>query len=123
MRRILLVEDDPSFSYAARRALENAGYQVETFASTLAAWGHVGRDAQLDLLITDLVFPQGEPSGIALARNAGQHHPGLPVVFITAYDDAVAIAAEDGGHVLRKPFELAALLAMVEAALAEAKRA
>lgn len=121
MRRILLVEDDSTYCYAAQRALQKAGYEVAAFESTLIAWDHVGRGAQLDLLITDLVFPQGQPSGIALARSAGQHHPGLPVIFITAYDDAVTVAEGDRGRVLRKPIELDVLMASVQEMLDKAK--
>lgn len=122
MSRILLVDDDLAFRYAAQRRLEHDGHDVQAFGSTLAAWDHAGQGSTFDLVIADLVFPQGEPSGMALARHARQHHPGLPVIFITAYEDARTFAEADGAPVLRKPIELDAMTAAIADVLAQSRR-
>jgi DNA-binding NtrC family response regulator len=121
MHRVMLVDDDAAFCYAAQRALENSGFEVEAFQSTLAAWSHVGPRSRFDVLVVDLVFPPGQPNGLALARSAAQHRPGLPVVFISGFDDAMMIAKGDSDCVLRKPVELATLVTTVQDLLAGVK--
>jgi DNA-binding response OmpR family regulator len=112
--KIIVVEDDSAFSYAVGKTLEQAGYEVETYADPTAAWTAVGATAvHFDLLLTDLMFPQGQPSGIALARSARYHHPGLAIIYMTAYPDAAEQAAMEDGIVLMKPTDLNVLLQRV----------
>ena len=73
--KVIVVEDNSAFSYAVGKTLEQAGYEVEIHADPTAAWTAVGAAAHFDLLLTDLMFPQGQPSGIALARSARYHNP------------------------------------------------
>lgn len=117
MGRIVLAEDDSAFCYAVAHALRQAGHEVQAFENSIAAWAALDGRTPVDLVITDIVFPAGQPSGVALANGARQHHRGLPVIFITAYDDAAQIALEDARLVLRKPVDLHVLLAAVTAAL------
>jgi DNA-binding NtrC family response regulator len=109
-RKIVVVEDDPSFCYAVRRVLEQAGYAVESFAAASDAWLIVGASGEFDLLLTDLVFPKGQPNGIALARSARYHHPGVPVIYMTAYPWGAEQARAEEGPVFEKPVDLHALL-------------
>jgi CheY-like chemotaxis protein len=111
--KVIVVEDDLAFSYAVGKALEQAGYEVETHSDPTAAWAAVGAASQFDLLLTDLMFPQGQPSGIALARSARYHHPGSAIIFVTAYPDAAEQAELEDGIVLMKPIELDALVQKV----------
>jgi CheY-like chemotaxis protein len=107
--RVIVVEDDAAFCYAVGRALERAGYNVETHVGSTEAWPFVGATAQFDLLLTDLVFPQGQPSGVALARSARYHHPGLPIIYMTAFVEAAEHANAEDGVVLTKPIDLGVL--------------
>lgn len=118
MGRIVLAEDDPASCYAVAHALRQAGHDVQAFENSIAAWAALDGRAPVDLLVTDIVFPSGQPSGVALANGARLHHRALPVIFTTAYDDAAEIAEEDAMLVLRKPIDLQVLLAAVTAALA-----
>ena len=70
---------------------------METHADPTAAWTAVGAAAHFDLLLTDLMFPQGHPSGIALARSARYHHPGLAIIYMTAYPNAAEQAEMEDG--------------------------
>jgi DNA-binding NtrC family response regulator len=105
-RKVIVVEDDAAFCYAVGRALQQAGYTVETHLGSTEAWPFVGATAKFDLLLTDLLFPKGQPSGVALARSAQYHHPGLPIIYMTAYLDAAAQANSEDGLVLTKPIDL-----------------
>jgi CheY-like chemotaxis protein len=73
----------------------------------------VGSTAQFDLLLTDLMFPKGQPSGVALARSARLHHPGLPIIYMTAFSEAAEQANAEDGAVLVKPIDLAVLIQKV----------
>jgi CheY-like chemotaxis protein len=111
--KVIVVEDDAAFCYAVGKALEHADFDVETHVGSTEAWPSVGATAKVDLLLTDLLFPKGQPSGVALARSALYHHPGLPIIYMTASDHAAEQAATEDGFVLTKPIELATLVEKV----------
>ena len=109
-RKVVVVEDDAPFCYAVRKALEQAGYAVESYAGSTEAWSVVGASGTFDLLLTDLIFPKGQPNGIALARSALYHHPQLPVIYMTG--DSEHEWSSKGvpeSVLLAKPFRLAQL--------------
>ena len=111
--KIVVAENDEAFCYVLQRALTTAGYTVEAYVSTTEAWGAVAEGATLDLLVTDVMFQSGEPTGLALARNAQFNHPGLPVIFFTGYSDVFDLDGTEPEFLIQKPFEIATLLAMV----------
>jgi len=111
--KVIVVEDDSGFAYAVGKALEQSGYEVETYSDPTAAWTAVGAAAHFDLLLTDLMFPHGQPSGVALARSARYHHPRLAIIYMTAYLDAAERAEMEDGIVLMKPIDLNALIQRV----------
>ena len=108
--KILVVEDDDAFCYAVAKALEQAGYEVETHAGSTEAWPFVGAKARFDLLLADVMFPRGQPTGFALARSAHYHHPRRPVIYMSAYPSAVDVAKADGAVVFTKPIDLDELI-------------
>lgn len=116
--KVIVVEDDAAFSYAVGKTLQQVGYQVETFAGSTEAWPAVGPSAKFDLLLTDLMFPSGQPSGVALARSARYYHPGLAIIYMTAYPHAAEQAKAEDGIVLVKPIDLDALIQKVGEMLA-----
>jgi DNA-binding NtrC family response regulator len=111
--KVIVVEDDAPFCYALGKALQQAGYEVESYISSTGAWPFVGASARFDLLLTDLKFPQGQPSGVALARSALYHHPGLPIIYMTAFPQAAEQASSEDGVVFTKPIDLEALILKV----------
>lgn len=111
--KVIVVEDDAAFCYAVGRALEQAGFEVETHIGSTEAWPFVGAGIKFDLLLTDLLFPRGQPSGVALARSALYHHPGLPIIYMTAYSHAAVQASTEDGFVMNKPIDLRDLVQKV----------
>jgi DNA-binding NtrC family response regulator len=68
----------------------------------------------VDLLITDVVMPQG--SGLDIARLLRDHRPGLKVLYISGYSDDSLLDSElkrPGVAFLQKPFTPPALLQSV----------
>lgn len=113
MIRILLAEDDEAMRSYLSRALENAGYWVESVDR--------GTDAvplletrEFDLLLTDIVMP--EMDGIELAQRCAEISPRTKVMFITGFAAVTMKASREAPRtkVLSKPFHLRDLVLEVE---------
>jgi len=112
--RILVVDDEESFRYAATKALEAAGYLVDAAPDYRQALELLERGAPIDLLLTDVVMPE-RVHGFALARMARMRKLDLKVMYVTAYD---VPQVEGLGKVLRKPVSAEQLVDEVRRALA-----
>ena len=114
---ISIVEDDHSVRRALRRLVQSAGYAVETFASALELLDSsvLGQTA---CLILDIHL--GEMSGFELQERLAVDWAAVPIVFITAHDDAATRERVRQSGVtlyLRKPFEKRALLDAIRRAV------
>ena len=115
MRRILVVDDEPSIRDAMESVLVDEGYVVETAADGRAALALIAT-SPLDLLITDVMMP--DLDGWTLLARAREHAPALPVILISAIERREAtqrqVLITDHTVFLRKPFAIEALLTTVE---------
>jgi PAS domain S-box-containing protein len=104
--RILLVEDDPDVARLVNKLLDSLGYQVVLKTSAVAALQLLKSHERFDLILTDVVLPQGM-SGPELAAEAVSDTPELKVIFMSGY---TAEAFTDypfpdaGNLILSKPF-------------------
>jgi two-component system copper resistance phosphate regulon response regulator CusR len=115
--KILVVEDDPGIMRLVRKALEQAGYVVDT-----AADGKTGLDMaeneNYGLVILDIMLPVSD--GWTICERLRESGSRVPIMMVTARDmvgDRVRgldIGADD---YLPKPFEIQELLARVRALL------
>jgi CheY-like chemotaxis protein len=112
---ILLVDDDEAFGYAAAKALRAAGYEVSLAPDHLRALRILESTQPLDLMITDIVMPNGV-NGFALARMARMRRLDLRILYMTAFDVPTGEAV---GKILRKPFPLEVLASEARQALLE----
>jgi DNA-binding NtrC family response regulator len=117
MKTILLVEDDAGFAHATFKALSAAGYSVIIASSTLAGLREVESDAPIDLIITDIKMPPGQPHGIAFAKMAHMKRPSLPIIYTTAFR-GLGEFIDDTDRVLYKPIDEDALVNEVRIRLA-----
>jgi PAS domain S-box-containing protein len=113
---ILLVEDEPAVLETAVRGLRSLGYRVITATNgpeALATWEqHAG---EIEVLVTDLVMPQGL-NGIDLARRLRASKPELRVVIASGYSrsgSTPGLGEVAGAAFLQKPFELPTLTAAI----------
>jgi len=114
---ISVVDDDRSVRRALRRLLRTSGYATELFASaqeflTSAA---LSRTA---CLILDIQL--GATTGFELQAQIAAGGSTVPIIFISAYDDAVTserIAESGAAAYLRKPFEEQDLLDAIRRAV------
>jgi CheY-like chemotaxis protein len=108
--RIIVVHYDAEFLGSAAYTLREAGFEVAPFESSLAAWDVVKQQPGLDLLITKVRVPNGQPHGVALAQVALQHRRDLKVIFLSS-DPQDAEFTAGLGATLSMPLRPAALVA------------
>jgi FixJ family two-component response regulator len=114
---ISIVDDDRSVCRALGRLVQTAGYAVATFASAREFLDSPAL-ARAACLVLDISM--AGMSGFDLQAQLAADHPLLPIIFITALDDATTrerfrrsgVAAQ-----LRKPFDGHALLQAIRRAL------
>ncbi|MDX6467014.1 MAG: two-component system, OmpR family, response regulator MprA [Gaiellaceae bacterium] len=108
MAYVLVADDSRQFAEVLRATLEDAGYDVLTAYSGLAAVAAI-ENHDVELAVLDVLMPG--MSGDAVAERLQLISPGLPVVLMTGGDESFAAAS--GLPVLRKPFPHDELLARV----------
>jgi CheY-like chemotaxis protein len=99
MSCVLVADDSRQFAEVLRATLEDAGYEVVTAYSGLAAVAAIENN-EIELAVLDVLMPG--ISGDAVAERLQLISPGLPVVLMTGGDESFAAAS--GLPVLRKPF-------------------
>jgi two-component system OmpR family response regulator len=105
---VLVADDSRPFAELLRASLEEAGYEVVTAYSGLAAVAAVQKH-DVKVAVLDVLMPG--MSGDAVAQRLRQVDPDLPVLLMTGADRSFAAAA--GVPVLRKPFPHDELVAAV----------
>ena len=82
MPHILIVEDEPTTSWALAEGLSDDGYTIDTFRTgeEALAWLRAHRS---DLVITDFRLPG--LSGLELAQKLSRGRNAQPVIAVTAY--------------------------------------
>mgnify|MGYP000627989744 CR=1 FL=1 len=115
-RRILLAEDEEAMRTYLSRALEKAGYAVDSVDCGTAALPLL-ETGEYDLLLSDIVMP--EMDGIELAQRCNEVSPHTKVMFITGFAAVTLKASREQPHakVLSKPFHLRDLVLEVERVL------
>ena len=104
------------------RALENAGYEVESVDRGTEAVPMLEKQ-HFDLLLSDIVMP--EMDGIELAQKCAEVSPRTKVMFITGFAAVTLRASREQPHakVLSKPFHLRDLVLEVERVFEEQREA
>jgi CheY-like chemotaxis protein len=117
---VLVVDDEVLLVELLRAALEEEGYDVRTAPDGQAAWEAVAA-ARPDVVLTDVMMPRLDGWGLYRALQAEAAYRDIPVVLMSAGAQLQGQAAGPGGaggdrrppRVLRKPFELAELVALL----------
>ncbi len=120
MKRILLIEDEPGLVLTLTDRLSREGYSVESAGDGESGLARAHADA-FDLLLLDLMLPR--MSGFDVCRELRRHGVDTPIIMLTARGQVVdkvtglKLGADD---YVTKPFEMAELLARIEANLRRA---
>jgi DNA-binding NtrC family response regulator len=104
-KTILVVEDQPDVREIIKMSLDDLDYRILTAADGMAARQVLESDEAIDLLVTDIVMPNGV-SGLELAQEARRLRQGLGVVVVSGYHHEFESQTDnDPGLVfLEKPF-------------------
>lgn len=119
-RRLLLIEDEPTLALLLQERLEREGYAVATCNDGERGLAQALRGA-FDLIVLDIRLPR--KNGFDVCRELRRHLLNTPVLMLTARGNVkdrvkgLKIGADD---YLAKPFDVAELLARIEALLRRA---
>lgn len=118
MKRVLVVDDEPPIRQVIGDVLRDEGYAV-LFASSGRGMLQVMETEQPDLVLLDLMMPDGNGWEVLQTMQAEPQLRAIPVVivstgFIPAPQDGVIVP------VLTKPFDLERLLGAVTQAIGPA---
>jgi CheY-like chemotaxis protein len=120
MARILLADDDAAARDLVQRALAGDGHSVTCTQDGAEALEQLAAAAPaFELLIADVLMPAVD--GIAVAEKALAQHPGLRVILISGFADALDRAEHlkpKIARVVSKPVTLEGMRAAVRAVLA-----
>jgi two-component system alkaline phosphatase synthesis response regulator PhoP len=120
--RLLLVEDEPGLVRTLTDRLTAEGYVVETVGNAETALQSIIRGS-FDAILLDVMLPGG--SGFDVCRTVRQQGIQTPILILTARGELVdrvvglKLGADD---YLVKPFDMAELLARIEALLRRRSR-
>lgn len=117
--RILVVEDEGAIARPLLRLLEQAHHQVAWAQNLQEAWVAM-EEGEPDLLVLDVMLPEGEEAGFAFAQAVREGGYNGPILFLTARDaleDRVRGLDLGGDDYLTKPFRLEEFMARVRALL------
>jgi two-component system response regulator RegX3 len=114
--RVLVVEDEESFSDALSYMLRKEGFEVAVAATGAAALTEFDRSGA-DIVLLDLMLP--EMSGTEVCRQLRQRSP-VPIIMVTARDSEIdkVVGLEIGADdYVTKPYSPRELVARVRAVL------
>ncbi|WP_222183834.1 response regulator [Geminicoccus harenae] len=103
-RHLLVVDDDPRLRQLLQRFLMGEGYRVSV-AQDLAEARHALETVMFDLIVLDVMLPDGDGVGFTAEL---RRHRDLPVLLLTARgepDDRIAGLEAGAEDYLAKPFE------------------
>ncbi|MCF8713333.1 sigma-54-dependent Fis family transcriptional regulator [Joostella atrarenae] len=117
MPKILLIEDDVTFSAMLERFLKKNGFTVDATYSSEEAGKKLSNNTY-DLVFTDLRLPDDD--GIAVLIKVKEKHPDTPVILMTGYAEvSTAVKAMKKGafDYISKPFNQDEVLIVIQNAL------
>ncbi len=119
MASILVADDDRAIRTVLSQVLARDGHSVRSTGTAAQLWQWVD-DGQGDLVITDVIMPDG--SGLDLLPRIRKLRPNLRIIVMSAQNTLLtAVKATERGafDYLPKPFDLKELLRLVNRALME----
>lgn len=84
--RIVIALSDRTLGDSVTAMLRTAGADVTAFTNTTLALSALERAVSVEVLITGLDFPAGQPNGVSLANLARARRPEIKTVFVGSED-------------------------------------
>ena len=105
--QILVVDDELSMRELLEIVLENAGYTVKS-ASDVTQACQLLKEAQFDVVLTDLYMGNDRNAGMELLSWLREHAPTTPAIMMTAHgsvETAIEAMRRGAADYLQKPFK------------------
>jgi DNA-binding NtrC family response regulator len=121
--RLLVIDDDPGLAEVIELLLSREGYAAARAGSVKSGLKQL-REAEFDLVITDLRLPDG--TGLDIIAAVRSLRPELPVIMITSYssmESAIAALRAGAADYIIKPFDNDEFLHAIERAVRERRTA
>jgi DNA-binding NtrC family response regulator len=102
-KKVLIVDDEPNAIRVLSVILKEEGYHVLESMNVDSAVGIIHNE-DVDAIITDLKMP--DKDGFELFKYVSEHHPDMPVMFLTAYgtvESAVSAMTSGAFYYFIKP--------------------
>ncbi|MGZ8363075.1 MAG: PAS domain S-box protein [Caulobacteraceae bacterium] len=112
---VLLVDDDQTVRETTAACLESLGYDVVQAEGGASALKRLEEPRAFDVMLLDFAMPG--MNGAEVARRVQENRPGLPIVILTGYADAEALAGFGEDEIIHKPFDEDTLARKLAAAL------
>lgn len=128
MKRILVIDDEPTYLEMIKVILSRHGYEVESTTSALEGLSML-RARSPDLVLLDLVMPEKDGFEVYKEFEAHQH---IPVLFVTGFPPRFSAKSDKvvdlwqrefmrgTTDVLYKPFDIATLMEKIEGLIGKA---
>ena len=110
---ILIVDDEPAIRLTLETGLSFKGFRISSAASGREAVSAL-KNGKFDAVICDVVMPDGD--GLSVIRGLREFDKDLPIILMTAQgsvETAFESIGEGASDFIAKPFEIAALAALV----------
>jgi DNA-binding response OmpR family regulator len=122
MARIWVVDDEPLIRHAILAVLEEVGHESQGFGDAEQLYRHLVEPGEElpDLLILDQMLPDEDGAQIVHSLRERAEYRDIPILLLTAVNEAEADRLRDLAPVVRKPFDFRDLLASVDALLVPA---
>ena len=118
-KKILIVEDDPSFSRAINHIIEKEGYDVITASNGMAGL-RMAKEESPDLMILDVMLPGLDGFEICSQLRQNPETENLPIIMLSAKGqeiDKTTGLKVGANEYLTKPVDRALLLEKVSSLL------
>jgi CheY-like chemotaxis protein len=116
--KILVVEDSFIVRELQRCVLESAGHQVVTASDGREALDALGRDDEIELVVTDMEMPRLGGLDLTRAIRADERRSSMPVVMVTSRgseeDRRLGMEAGVDAYIDKQGFQQSALLATID---------
>jgi two-component system phosphate regulon response regulator PhoB len=105
-RFIQIVEDDADIRFVVEYILEDASYTVQTFENA-SAFLNRARKEDVDLVILDVMLPDGNGIDLSKGLKSDSHTSNIPVIIMSAHASLDAAFKEGkADDFIKKPFDL-----------------
>lgn len=116
---VLIVEDEFAIAELLSMALTDGGYRVVLAANGRQALEHLNEEPLPDLIITDLMMPVLDGTGLIQALQRSKPKRDIPCIIMSSIpEDAARRRVNEYAGFIRKPFRLASVLQLVRNVLA-----